>query len=147
MARLAESALVKLDRSLLSALVDRWRPETHTFHLPCGEMAPTLQDVAMLLGLSITGDAVEPSVVPSTWLEDLEERLQVLPPRLILKISMSTHSRKALPSHGSYSFRYNFLQNDVLMHFIALKYLMCFLFSMFVLHCSRICWQPMLMSM
>lgn len=74
MARLAESALVKLDRSLLSALVDRWRPETHTFHLPCGEMAPTLQDVAMLLGLSITGDAVGPRVVPSTWLEDLEER-------------------------------------------------------------------------
>ena len=74
MARLAESALVKLDRSLLSALVDRWRPETHTFHLPCGEMAPTLQDVAMLLGLPITGDAVGPRVVPSTWLEDLEQR-------------------------------------------------------------------------
>ena len=73
MARLAESALVKLDRSLLSALVDRWRPETHTFHLPCGELAPTLQDVAMLLGLPITGDAVGPRVVPSTWLEDLEE--------------------------------------------------------------------------
>ena len=56
-ARLAESVLMKLDRSLLS-LVDRWRPETHTFHLSCGEMAPTLQDVAMLFGLSITGDAV-----------------------------------------------------------------------------------------
>ena len=27
----------------------------------------------MLLGLSITGDAVGPRVVPSTWLEDLEE--------------------------------------------------------------------------
>ena len=76
----------------------------------------------------------------------LSNVLQVLPPRLILKISMSTHNRKALPSHGSYSFRYNFLQNDVLMHFMALKYLMCFLFSMFVLHCSQICWQPMLMS-
>ncbi|XP_039797735.1 protein MAIN-LIKE 1-like [Panicum virgatum] len=37
-------------------------------------MAPTLQDVAMLLGLPITGDAVGPRMVPSTWLEDLEER-------------------------------------------------------------------------
>ena len=41
--RLAESGSVKLDRSLLTALVDRWRPETNTFHLPCGEMTPTLQ--------------------------------------------------------------------------------------------------------
>ena len=73
MAHLAESALVKLDMSLLSALVDRWRPETHTFHLPCGEMAPTLQDVAILFGLAITGDAVGPRVVHSTWLEDLEQ--------------------------------------------------------------------------
>jgi len=72
--RLAESGLVQLDRSLLTALVDRWRPETNTFHLPCGEMTPTLQDVAMLLGLPISGDAVGPRVVPPTWLDDLEER-------------------------------------------------------------------------
>ena len=43
------------DRSLLTALVDRRRPEVHTFHLPFGEMAPTLQDVALLLGLPIAG--------------------------------------------------------------------------------------------
>src|SRR6185437_15270483 len=48
-----EGGLVQLDRSLLTALVDRWRPETHTFHLPWGEMTPTLQDMAYLLGLSI----------------------------------------------------------------------------------------------
>ena len=36
-------------------------------------MAPTLWDVTMLLGLPITRDAVGPRVVPSTWLEDLEE--------------------------------------------------------------------------
>jgi len=72
--RLAESGLAKLDRSLLTALVDRWRPETHTFHLPCGEMSPTLQDVAMLLGLPISWDSVGPRVVPPPWLDDLEER-------------------------------------------------------------------------
>ena len=43
------------DRSLLSCLVDRWRPEMHTFHFPWGEMAPTLQDVAFLLGLPLAG--------------------------------------------------------------------------------------------
>ena len=33
----------------LTALIDRWRPETHNFHLPCGEMTVTLEDVAMIL--------------------------------------------------------------------------------------------------
>ncbi|WVZ77406.1 hypothetical protein U9M48_025276 [Paspalum notatum var. saurae] len=33
------------DFSLPAALVDRWRPETHTFHLTVGEMAPTLHRV------------------------------------------------------------------------------------------------------
>ena len=61
-----------LDRSLLTALVDRWRPETHTFHLTCGEMALTLQDVAYLLGLPLVGTAVGPRVVPPTWQDDLE---------------------------------------------------------------------------
>ncbi|WVZ95815.1 hypothetical protein U9M48_041531 [Paspalum notatum var. saurae] len=51
-----------IDQSLITALVDTWRPETHTFHLPCGEMAPTLQDVAYLLGLPIEGDVVGPRV-------------------------------------------------------------------------------------
>jgi Plant mobile domain len=66
---------IHLDWSLLSALVDRWRPETHTFHLPCGEMAPTLQDVACLLGLPLRGLAVGPRVVPHpAWREDLQAR-------------------------------------------------------------------------
>lgn len=47
--------LPKLLPALLSGLVDRWRPETHTFHLPFGEMTITLKDVSMLLGLPIHG--------------------------------------------------------------------------------------------
>ena len=43
---------------LISALVERWRPETHTFHLPCGECTVTLEDVAVQLGLPIDGNAV-----------------------------------------------------------------------------------------
>ena len=42
-----------VDRALLSALVDRWRPETHMFHLPLGEMTVTLQDISFLLGLPL----------------------------------------------------------------------------------------------
>ncbi|WVZ57508.1 hypothetical protein U9M48_007886 [Paspalum notatum var. saurae] len=63
-----------IDNSLITVLVDRWRPETHTFHLSCGEMAPTLQDAAYLLGLPIAGDAIGPRVVPSSWRDDLELR-------------------------------------------------------------------------
>ncbi|XP_052489895.1 protein MAIN-LIKE 2-like [Gossypium raimondii] len=43
---------------LLSALVERWRPETHTFHFPCGECTVTLEDIAMQLGLQIDGRPV-----------------------------------------------------------------------------------------
>ena len=39
------------DFSLLSALLDHWRPETHTFHFTVGEMTVTLQDTSLLMGL------------------------------------------------------------------------------------------------
>ncbi|RYQ80790.1 hypothetical protein Ahy_Scaffold1g106959 isoform C [Arachis hypogaea] len=47
-----------LDEPLVSAFVERWRPETHTFHMPFGECTVTLQDVAFQLGLPIDGEAV-----------------------------------------------------------------------------------------
>ena len=46
----------KIDPHLISALVERWRPETNTFHLPVGEMTVTLEDVAYLWGLPIKGN-------------------------------------------------------------------------------------------
>jgi hypothetical protein len=62
------------DQSLLSALVDRWRPETHTFHFRWGEMTVTLQDVACLLSLPLAGHAIGPSEPPPDWHVDLAAR-------------------------------------------------------------------------
>ena len=47
-----------IDWPLITCLVERWRLETHTFHVPVGEMTITLQDVAIILGLRIDGPAV-----------------------------------------------------------------------------------------
>ncbi|KAK5802956.1 hypothetical protein PVK06_030590 [Gossypium arboreum] len=43
---------------LVSALVELWRSETHTFHLSCGECTVTLEDVSLQLGLQIYGSAI-----------------------------------------------------------------------------------------
>ncbi|XP_050889281.1 serine/threonine-protein phosphatase 7 long form homolog [Lathyrus oleraceus] len=51
-----------VDYKFILALLERWRPETHTFHLPIGECTVTLEDVYMLLGLRIDGKAVNGKV-------------------------------------------------------------------------------------
>jgi len=37
-----------LDHALITALMERWRSETHTLHLPIGEVTVTLQDVHVM---------------------------------------------------------------------------------------------------
>jgi hypothetical protein len=51
---------IKIDHEihdLFTALIERWRQETHMFHLRVMEMTPTLQNIDVLLGLSIDGQA------------------------------------------------------------------------------------------
>ncbi|XP_040957829.1 protein MAINTENANCE OF MERISTEMS-like [Gossypium hirsutum] len=61
LARFGSVALIRssdLRFDLLSALVERWRSETHTFHFPCGECTVTLEDVTLQLELPIDGSPI-----------------------------------------------------------------------------------------
>ncbi|CAI0377856.1 unnamed protein product, partial [Linum tenue] len=49
---------IKVDRQLITALVERWRKETHCFNFREGECTITLKDVAILTYLPIDGKAV-----------------------------------------------------------------------------------------
>ena len=76
---LAEVEGVTAQRSSEVGAVDRWHPETHTFHLPCGEMSVTLQDTAMILGLPINGPPVTGILEPGVWRAEVAAALGVEP--------------------------------------------------------------------
>ena len=44
-----------MDAALISAFVERWHPETNTFHMPFGEMTITLDDIHQILQVPIRG--------------------------------------------------------------------------------------------
>ncbi|CAN1136686.1 Serine/threonine-protein phosphatase 7 long form homolog [Linum perenne] len=45
-------------KELVTTLLERWRPETNTFHLVAGEATITLEDVEVLTELPTTGSLV-----------------------------------------------------------------------------------------
>nr|XP_016456124.1 PREDICTED: serine/threonine-protein phosphatase 7 long form homolog [Nicotiana tabacum] len=51
--RIIEIGRLQFDWLLITAMIERWRPETHTFHLPIGETTITLEDVEVIFGLPI----------------------------------------------------------------------------------------------
>jgi hypothetical protein len=53
--------------SVTTAFVDRWRPETHNFHLPCGEMSVLMEDVAHILLLRLDGPVVSGTINTENW--------------------------------------------------------------------------------
>nr|XP_029149944.1 serine/threonine-protein phosphatase 7 long form homolog [Arachis hypogaea] len=101
----SQIGVVQCQKALINALVERWRPETHTFHLPIGECTVTLEDVVVILGLPTNGlpvtgmtlssfEALEGecfhqfgvaprkadcrgSGIKLTWLRNLKERIQL----------------------------------------------------------------------
>ena len=59
--------LSTLVHSALTAFIDWWRPDTHSFHLPCGEMTVTLENWGMITGLPLEGHALTGRVERKNW--------------------------------------------------------------------------------
>jgi hypothetical protein len=64
-----------MDFAVLMTLIDRWRPETHTFHLPSSEITVTLLDVTMILGLPIKGTPICGMVSSTGWRDSIEQAI------------------------------------------------------------------------
>jgi hypothetical protein len=73
------STRFNFDAPLIAAFMDRWRPKTHTFHLPVGEMTLSLEAAAMLGGLSCAGQAMGPIDIPTTWQANFVARFANVP--------------------------------------------------------------------
>ena len=76
----------RVDRALVTALVERWCQETHTFHLPLGEAIVTLIDVAVLTWVPIEGHVVYTvGRQLESWKDILHRVLGVRPPPEVTK--------------------------------------------------------------
>ncbi|XP_058722288.1 protein MAIN-LIKE 1-like [Vicia villosa] len=61
------TSLARVDTHLLSTFVERWHPETSSFHKSFGKMTITLDDVSCLLHVPIRGELVDPDFVVTDY--------------------------------------------------------------------------------
>ena len=75
-------------RPMLSAFYERWQPEITTFHLPFGEITITLDDIASILHIPITGSMM--SFSQPLWVDDANALLVELLGTTDVKASRET---------------------------------------------------------
>ncbi|XP_058773864.1 protein MAIN-LIKE 1-like [Vicia villosa] len=89
------TSLARVDTHLLSAFVERWHPETSSFHMPFGEMTITLDDVSCLLHVPIRGELVDPDFVVTDY-DAIHNAVE------LFGVSLSEASEEASSVRGPY---------------------------------------------
>ncbi|KAE8801370.1 hypothetical protein D1007_23067 [Hordeum vulgare] len=77
--QLVSRSTPNLNAAAVTSLIDRWRPETHSFHLRTGEMTVTLQDVSMITALPIEGKPLCMSTDSEGWRHQMEALIGMSP--------------------------------------------------------------------
>ncbi|XP_068501128.1 protein MAIN-LIKE 1-like [Phaseolus vulgaris] len=75
---------IDFNHVLITALVERWRTETHTFHFPLGETTVTLEDVELILSLPIDGQVVT-GITSGDLVSLCDQLLGFIPPSTAIK--------------------------------------------------------------
>ncbi|RYR61343.1 hypothetical protein Ahy_A04g018506 [Arachis hypogaea] len=81
-----------LNEPIVNVFIDRWRPNTHTFHMPFKECIITLQDVAYQLGFSVNGKIVKDGRVAWEWFQELFGKLLPLNKVKVLLADVNEHT-------------------------------------------------------
>ncbi|KAE8816876.1 serine/threonine-protein phosphatase 7 [Hordeum vulgare] len=77
--QLVSRSTPNLNAAAVTTLIDRWRPETHSFHLRTGDMTVTLQDVSMITALPIEGKPLCMSTDSEGWRQQMEALIGMSP--------------------------------------------------------------------
>ncbi|CAN1144602.1 Serine/threonine-protein phosphatase 7 long form homolog, partial [Linum perenne] len=89
-------------KELVTALLERWRPETNTFHLVQGEATITLEDVEILTGLPTQGLPVLVAPDERSTISICEQWLGVQPPPRAIQGMILDHTVKCVLDHRSH---------------------------------------------
>ncbi|MBA0634194.1 hypothetical protein Godav_022345, partial [Gossypium davidsonii] len=66
-----------LDLKLISASIERWKPETYTFHIPCGECTITFEDVQLKLSVDGSEGWIEMGYLRDIFPESMNDSTEV----------------------------------------------------------------------
>ncbi|KAJ3676141.1 hypothetical protein LUZ60_003553 [Juncus effusus] len=71
---------IPINGLLITAMQEWWRKETHTFHMPHGEMTITLEDGLCIMGMRVDGQPLCKNNSVIDWADKAEELLGKRPP-------------------------------------------------------------------